>query len=61
MNERLEEIMVNSFDDVVGYAEKHSVQQPHRRLHAGARSRGRSPSSCAESTPESKGESGSHG
>jgi glutamate dehydrogenase (NAD(P)+) len=25
VNERLEEIMVNSFQDVTGYAEKHSV------------------------------------
>ena len=40
VNERLEEIMVDSFDDVVGYAEKHARQQPHRRLYAGARPRG---------------------
>jgi len=25
VNERLEEIMVNSFNDIVGYAEKHKV------------------------------------
>ena len=31
VNGRLEEIMVNSFKDVVGYAEKHSV---HNRLAA---------------------------
>ena len=39
VNDRLEEIMVNSFKDVVAYAEKHGVEQSNRRLHAGARSR----------------------
>ena len=40
VNTRLEEIMVETFDAVVDYAEKHEREQPHRRLHAGARPRG---------------------
>ena len=40
VNERLQEIMEESFDAVVEYAEKPRRQQPHRRLHAGARPRG---------------------
>ena len=39
VNGRLEEIMVNSFDDVVGFADKHKVPQPAGGLHAGDRSR----------------------
>ena len=40
VNERLEEIMVESFDAVVDYAETARGEQPHRGLHAGARPRG---------------------
>ena len=40
VNDRLEEIMVNSFQDVVAYAEKHGVNNRTGRVHAGPRSRG---------------------
>ena len=39
VNERLEEIMVDSFDAVVGYAGKHNVNNRTGGLHAGARPR----------------------
>ena len=39
VNDRLEEIMVNSFQDVVAVRRKARRKQPHRRLHAGARPR----------------------
>ncbi len=41
VNEQLEQIMVESFDSIVSYAEQHHGQQPHRGVHGGARSRGR--------------------
>ena len=37
VNERLEEIMVDSFDAVVALRREARREQPHRRLHAGAR------------------------
>ena len=40
VNERLKEIMEESFDAVVAYAGEARRQQPHRGLHAGARPRG---------------------
>ena len=41
VNGRLDEIMVNSFNDVVGYADKAQRAQPPGRVHASHRSSGR--------------------